>query len=65
MYEYHKLPMDMVVIQERHSTGFTLAEDEVYLTWEKAAAFLREMDAAACLEDSVRQNIMAEYFSRG
>jgi hypothetical protein len=65
MYEYHKLPMDMVVIQEHHSTGFILSENEVYLTWEKAEAFLREMDGAACQEASVRQGIMAKYFIGG
>jgi hypothetical protein len=74
MYEYHRLPMDMVVIQKRHATGFILPGDEVYLTWKEAAEFLREMDKTIQQEVSdcgssngalIRQRIMAEYFIRG
>jgi hypothetical protein len=66
--------MDMVIIQERHDTGFILPGDEVYLTWKEAAEFLREMDKAIQQEVSgcsssngalIHQRIMAKYFSRG
>lgn len=73
MYEYHDLGIG-VVIQKRHNTGFILTEDEVYLVGDDAVMFLREIHRAEQKEPSnrcnpnnipIRQNVMAEYFTRG
>jgi hypothetical protein len=74
MYEYIILDFGVVVIQKRHATGFIMEGDEVYLVGDEATAFLREMNRAKQKERSkrrnpnnilIRQNLMAEYFSRG